>query len=144
MPWWAWVAFGALLLVAEMGFVDLEFYLVFLGVSAMVVGLVGLAGVELPPWGNLLLFAGVASVSFVFFRRRVYGWLRPAVGELPDNVVGEIAVARDRIEPGGTGQVELRGTPWNARNVGETPIEAGQRAPVDRTEGVTVLVRSES
>ncbi len=35
MPWWGWVTIGALLLVAEMTIVDLEFYLIFLGIAAL-------------------------------------------------------------------------------------------------------------
>ena len=50
MPWWGWITVGALLLAAEMTIVDLEFYLVFLGVSAFVVGLLGLAEVSMPFW----------------------------------------------------------------------------------------------
>ena len=48
MPWWGWMAVGALLLVAELTFVDLEFYLVFLGLSALITGMLELAGIALP------------------------------------------------------------------------------------------------
>jgi len=53
MPWWAGVTIGAMLLVAEMTIVDLEFYRVFLGASALMVGLMGLSGLDLAsnPWG---------------------------------------------------------------------------------------------
>ena len=50
MPWWGWITDGALLLAAEMTIVDLEFYLVSLGVSGFVVGLLGLAEVSMPFW----------------------------------------------------------------------------------------------
>ena len=45
MPWWGWVVVGAALLGAEI-VVPTDFYLVFLGLSALAVGLVGAAGLE--------------------------------------------------------------------------------------------------
>ena len=53
MPWWGWVTIGTLLLVAEMTFVDLDFYLVFLGISALLVGLASIAGFGMPFWVEL-------------------------------------------------------------------------------------------
>ena len=39
MPWWGWIALGTLLLSAELAFVGAEFYLGFLGISALLVGM---------------------------------------------------------------------------------------------------------
>ena len=36
MEWWAWIAAGAILLGSELAFVDAQFYLVFVGASALV------------------------------------------------------------------------------------------------------------
>lgn len=94
MPWWGWVTVGALLLVAEMSIVDLEFYLVFLGVSALIVGLLDLAGVGMPFWMQWLVFAVLAIVSLVVFRQRLYKALRPPPeGEVQIGVDGDRAVA---------------------------------------------------
>ena len=49
MEWWAWIAVGAILLVSELAFVDAQFYLLFVGASALVVGFLDLAGL-LPAW----------------------------------------------------------------------------------------------
>ena len=38
MPWWGWILVGTLLLAAELFVVQADFYLVFLGFSALVVG----------------------------------------------------------------------------------------------------------
>ena len=144
MPWWGWIALGAMLFVAEMGFVDLEFYLVFLGASALLVGLAGLAGIALPFWAQWLAFAALALVSLGFFRKRLYRKIRARAEDLPDNAVGEVGVARGRFEPGATGQVELRGTPWTAHNAGDVAIDAGDRVRVERTKGLVLRVRKES
>jgi hypothetical protein len=66
MPWWGWITVGALLLAAEMTIVDLEFFLVFLGASALLVGMLGLAGVPLPFWMQWIVFAVLAIGSLVF------------------------------------------------------------------------------
>ncbi|TDJ16346.1 MAG: NfeD family protein, partial [Deltaproteobacteria bacterium] len=47
MVWWQWIVLGVVLLGAEM-MVDAEFYLVFLGVSALTVGLLDLSWADSP------------------------------------------------------------------------------------------------
>ena len=68
MGWWGWIVAGALLLAAEL-MIPTDFFLVFLGVAALAVGLVGLAGIDLPTWGQWLLFAAIALVLLVGVRR---------------------------------------------------------------------------
>ena len=63
--------------------------------------------------------------------------------ELPEGVEGAWAVADERIEPGAQGRATLRGTPWTARNDGDTAIEAGARFKVERAEGVILRVRGD-
>ena len=50
---------------------------------------------------------------------------------------------RGEIGAGGYGKVELRGTTWNARNAGETPVAADQACRVERVEGLTLWIRPE-
>ncbi len=142
MPWWGWILIGTILLAGELFVVEADFYLVFLGFAALVVGTVDFLGLGGPRWLEWLLFAGVALVSTVFFRRRVYQKLRPPGPAVGDSVVGEWAVARDAIAPGGLGHAELRGTVWEARNEGAAPIAPGARARVLRVEGLVLSVRS--
>ena len=44
MHWWVWIVIGAILLGSELAFVEAQFYLVFLGAAALVVGLLDFAG----------------------------------------------------------------------------------------------------
>lgn len=144
MPWWGWVTVGALLLVAEMAVVDLEFYLVFLGISALLTGLAVLGGVDLPAWGQWLLFALLAAASFIFFRQALYGRLRPPPeGEIREGLTGDRGIAEEAIAAGGRGAIALRGSTWTAHNVGETAIPEGGACVVERTEGLVVAVRAE-
>ena len=48
MTWWGWLIIGAILLGAELLAVDAQFYLVFLGLSAALVGLAGMFGIVMP------------------------------------------------------------------------------------------------
>jgi hypothetical protein len=145
MPWWGWVAAGMLMLVAELALVDAAFYLVFLGISALLVGTAELAGFSLPFWMQWTLFALLAVGSLVFFRGKVYERLRGgATSEIPEGVTGDSAVAGEAIAPGARGRVELRGSSWTARNCGSTQIEAGARCRVERADGLTLEVRAEA
>ncbi|HEX2494238.1 MAG TPA: hypothetical protein VHK24_10720, partial [Steroidobacter sp.] len=79
MSWWGWLVAGAALLAVEMFVIDAQFYLVFLGAAAVVVGLAGLVGLEAPVWLQWLAFAVLSMLAMVSFRKRLYG-LRGRIG----------------------------------------------------------------
>jgi membrane protein implicated in regulation of membrane protease activity len=143
MEWWQWIVLGALLLGAEM-FVDAEFYLVFFGVSAAIVGFVGLAPVDVPVWAQWLLFSFFAIASLAFFRRHFYSKYRGEIPDRSEGAVGEIALVKKTILPGSVGNVTLRGTTWSAKNVGDQPVAAGSRVVVVESVGLTLAVRAEN
>ena len=144
MPWWGWVLVGSMLLAAELFVVEADFYLVFLGFAAVVVGFLDLAGIGGPIWLEWALFAVIALGSTVLFRQRIYEKLRPPGGPVSDSVVGEAAAVREPIAPGAHGHAELRGTIWQAKNVGVAALAAGERARVAGVDGLTLLVRSDT
>ena len=143
MPWWGWVTIAAVLLGAEVFVLPTDFFLVFLGIAALAVGVIGFVGIELPVWAQWATFGVLAVVSLVFFR----GWLRarwPKETRADDTLVGEIAVTREPLAAGASGQIELRGATWSARNMGDTALAPGDRARVERVEGLTLHVRREA
>jgi membrane protein implicated in regulation of membrane protease activity len=142
MPWWGWIVVGAVLLGAELFVVPTDFYLVFVGVAAIAVGLVAWTGVGLPVWGEWALFGVLSVVLLVWFR----GWARARWGtrgsrRVDDTLAGEVGVAPDGLAANAAGRVELRGSPWSARNAGAEPIAPGARVRVERVEGLTLHVR---
>jgi membrane protein implicated in regulation of membrane protease activity len=145
MPWWGWIVVGAALLGAEV-LIPSDFYLVFLGLAAVALGLVGLLGPELPAWGQWALFGMLAVLSLVYFRR----WLRDrfpgarAAGRLDDTLVGQVGVLQTPLAPGAVGRIEVRGSAWSARNAGQSPLDAGSRARVVRVEGLLLHVTRET
>lgn len=144
MPWWAWLVFGIGLLGVEMFVIDAQFYLVFIGLSAAVVGLLGLAGIQLPEWAQWLIFSGLAIVAMLAFRRRLYELVRGRSGQVEERLtVGDRVVIVSRLEPGQSDRVEYRGTTWTARNTGSIAIEAGREAIIAHVDGLTLHVTAE-
>ena len=143
MAWWFWIVLGAVLLAAEV-VISADFYLVFFGLSGLVVGLLALAGVELPVWGQWLLFASLAIVGLVVYRRRWKRRLLKADREMLPELEGEVGNACGDIAAGARGRVVLRGSEWDAQNDGPAGLAAGSRCVVTGVEGLTLRVRSES
>ena len=144
MPWWAWMVLGIGLLGVEMFVIDAQFYLVFIGLSAAIVGLLGLFGVELPEWAQWLVFSALAVAAMLAFRRRLYEMVRNRSGHVEERLtVGDRVLVPARLEPGQSGRVEYRGSSWTARNTGDSAIDAGREAVIAEVSGLTLHVRAE-
>lgn len=141
MAWWQWIVLGLALLGSEL-MIPADFFLVFLGISAVAVGVVDLAWPGSPIWLEWLLFSVFAVASLLFFRRKLYGKLHGGSPETAESLIGEIGLVESGIAVEGSGRIKLRGTTWEARNVGEVVIEGNARARVDAVSGLTVDVRS--
>ena len=145
MPWWGWLIVGIVLFSAELFLVDAEFYLVFIGLSAVIVGLTSLLGLALPAWGEWMLFAALALVSMVMFRRRLYRILRPIAEGFEQKLSGEtLEVLREPLAPGKSCRAEFRGTTWTIQNDSDTTIEVGEIAMIERVDGLTLHVTNAS
>jgi membrane protein implicated in regulation of membrane protease activity len=139
MPSWGWLVLGLGLLGVEMFVIDAEFYLVFLGVSAVLVGLLGMAGLAMPEWVEWLTFAAFAVVSMVTFRRRFYELMRRQQAPVDERInAGDLVLVPTRLEPGQTCRVDYRGSSWTARNTGGNAIEAGTEARISHVDGLTL------
>jgi membrane protein implicated in regulation of membrane protease activity len=140
MPWWGWVVLGTALLGAEL-LVPTDFYLVFLGIAAVLVAAAAWLVVGFPPAAEWLLFAVLSAALLVLFRRRVKV---PAIGigsRVDDTLVGERGTATTLIAIDAVGRVELRGTTWSARNVDTVVIESGVAVQIEGVEGLTLRVK---
>jgi membrane protein implicated in regulation of membrane protease activity len=143
MTWWAWMILGAVLLGAELFAVDAQFYLVFLGVSAAIVGFALLFGVVTPEWVQWLSFGILSLLFFLTFRRTLYMKIRGGGEEYRGSIAGEsISVSTD-LPAGADARTTYRGTEWNIRNIGEAAIPAGSRAKVVEVDGLTLNVKAE-
>lgn len=144
MDWWAWIAVGAILLGSELAFVDAQFYLVFVGAAAFVVGMLQLTGLGLPVWLQWLIFTVLAAASLIIFRRRIYERMRRKLPPLKGGPAGEIVTLPADLPPGASCRLEYRGCSWSAVNGGKAAIAAGAKARIDRVDGLTLVVRGDA
>lgn len=141
MEWWVWVILGFVLLAAEM--VTAGLFLMFFGIGGIVVGALVRFHVIEAAWMQWLAFSVVSLGSMALLRKPLQHRLKINVRKDQDTMLGERAVATEEIAPGATGQAELRGSTWQARNVGDAPVKSGQGCKVEKVEGITLLVRGE-
>ncbi|MFL6549084.1 MAG: NfeD family protein [Povalibacter sp.] len=142
MPSWAWLVVGVGLFAVEMFVVDAQFYLVFIGAAAAIVGLLGLV-VPTPDALQWLVFAVLSIVTMLGFRQRLYRLVRERSGHVEQRLtLGDRVTVPTRLESGQTCRVDYRGSSWTARNSGDAPIEAGQEASISRVDGLTLELKS--
>jgi membrane protein implicated in regulation of membrane protease activity len=134
---------GAVLLGAELFAIDAQFYLVFLGLSAALVGLASLFGIAMPEWAQWLSFAALSLVSFFTFRKSLYEKIRGGMVGFHETLVGNTIDVPEELGPGAKTRLDYRGTKWTARNVGDTVIAGGASAIVVEVDGLTLRIKAE-
>ena len=144
MSWWGWVMGGAVLLGAELAFVDAQFYLVFLGSAAIIVGLIVGSTAWFASWAQWAVFAVLAIVSMVTFRARVYERVRGRAPQVRTGPVNEVLTLPVPLAPGESCQAEHCGTFWTVRNGSDVPMPAGGRARITQVQGLTLVVRPDT
>ncbi len=143
MIWWGWMILGAVLLGAELFAIDAQFYMVFLGVSAAIVGLASLFGIAMPEWAQWLVFGTLSLIFMVTFRKSLYEKIRGGAKGFSGTISGDSVNIIGDLAPGADARTEYRGTNWTVRNTGETLIAGGTRAIVVKVDGLTLHVNSE-
>jgi membrane protein implicated in regulation of membrane protease activity len=131
---------GAVLFGAELAFVDAQFYLVFVGSAAILVGLlVALTAVE--QWAQWALFAILSGGSTLLFRARIYRKLRGHLPVVRTGPSGDELTLPAALAPEESCQTEHAGSYWTVQNDSEMVLSSGARVRVVRVEGLTLLVR---
>ena len=142
MTWWLWEVLGLALAAIELATPG-GFFIIFFGISAIIIGALVLAGLLGPAWIQWALFSVIALVALRLFRQPLLARIRMRQADDVDSLIGEVALAASDIPPAGHGRAELRGTTWSARNAGATPLHAGQRARVVAVQGLTIDILPE-
>ncbi len=144
MTWWYWMVLGFLFLGAEM-MTPGGFYILFFGLAALLVGALAGFGLVETDWLQWLLFSGIAVGSLLMFRGPLLAMMKGTAKETPDldSMAGELAIPLEPLNVGQIGKAELRGTTWNAKNVGTAPLGKGQRGRVTHVEGLTLWITTE-
>ena len=135
-----WLAGGLVLLVIEV-VTPSGFFVMFFGLGALTVGVLVSFGVAGDAWAQWLIFTILSVVYLLLFRGRMHGLAKPP-GDI-DTLIGELAIPRERIQPGHIGRVDLRGVLWNGRNDASVFVEPGQRCRVTGVDNLVVFVQPE-
>jgi len=143
MTWWGWMILGAVLFGAELFAIDAQFYLVFLGLSAILVGTMdyfNIATTESIQWA---VFAALSLVSMFTFRKGLYEKIRGGAPGFHASIEGEDIKIETDLAPGQDTRAEFRGTQWTIINVGSATIESDSRARVIKTDGLELHVSND-
>lgn len=140
MTWWGWVIAGAILLGAELALVNAQFYLVFVGSAAILVG-VATAAAPLAPWVQWALFAVLAVGSMLTFRSRIYRRFHATLPPVETGPTGGLITLQVPLGAGESCQAEYGGTFWTVRNDSDTAIPSGGRARIARVQDLTLHVK---
>jgi len=130
---------GAILLGAELAFVDAQFYLVFLGLASILVGVL-VTTIPVPEWLQWALFALLSIGSMVLFRGRIYRRLRGHAPEVRIGPGGGELTLPVTLAPGESCQSEHAGSFWTVQNDSAVPLPGGARVRIARVQGLTLMV----
>lgn len=142
MPWWGWMIFGAFLLGSELLGVEAGFYLVFVGIAAALTGLIEVAGINLEPWVQWLVFSVLALMSMVFFRKKLYEKLRGDGVGYDVGPAGSYVEIAETLAPGARGRLSYRGTDWTVINEGSETVDKGSNVRISRVDGLTLIINN--
>ncbi len=141
MAWWIWVLLAFLILGGELFSGTLHIGL--FAVGALAVALLSGLGLIESLWIQLALFSVISVVVILWVRPMLVRQMKLNSKRDVDPLVGEIATALDEIAVDAFGKAEMRGTSWNAKNIGLGPLTKGQRCVVERIEGLSLWIRAQ-
>jgi membrane protein implicated in regulation of membrane protease activity len=143
MTWWGWMILGTFLFGAELFAIDAQFYLVFLGLSAILVGVLDFFGVPMSEAMQWTLFAAMSLISMFTFRKGLYEKIRGEAPGFHASMEGEEIKIEIALEPGKDTRAAFRGTNWTIINVGSVTIQPDSRARVIKTDGLVLHVSAD-
>ena len=133
-----WIVLGVILMTAEV--ITPGTFLIFFGVSALLVGILTLF-LPLPGTIELLLFALLSVVTLVTMRKHLKklfsGKSQDAEG-IDDSLKGRRAEVVERIAAPKPGKVELDGVLWSA--ISDEVLEPGDTVVIAEHESLTLKV----
>ncbi len=132
-----WVAIGLTLCAAEI--LTGTFVLLFFGLSAFVVALARVAGLDNLTW-EVMLFALSGFASLLLFRGKIAAALSKPVKGYSNDRDAQLVLSDD-VPGNGEAKVSYQGSMWTAVNESPLSIAKGERVVIYKTEGVRIFVR---
>lgn len=140
--WWHWLIVAAALLTAE-AITPTGTFLLLTGAAALPMALLKLSGMHTPLWGDLLIYAALATAAVYFLRKPIQNAMRGGGPNPAENQwTGEIGQAEQDIPPGERGRGRMQGTTWTVLNQSSGKIAAGQNFTVLGHEGLVLHVQT--
>ena len=142
LEWWHWAVLGIALILAEL--VIPAFVLVWFGLGALLVGAI----VSVVPGASLTFQIAtwtLASVAMIVLWFKIFkpGFHKTRIGMADANVIGEVGMLIQDVEPYRKGQVRfqkpiLGADVWDC--IADDPIRSGERIKVLGVEGSLLKV----
>lgn len=137
--WWIWVIFGILMCLAEI-MTPSGFYLIFIGLAAILVGVVSYFVDSLVI--QLILFSVSFILFILLFRKKCLKSINKKNAQVDDSeFTGEIARTLEAIPVGEEGKIELRGTGWTGCNGGDTDLPSNTECRIVSRDGLKFIVQ---
>lgn len=133
-----WGAGGLALIIADVLFGT--FFVLFLGISALIIGALTWAGVLNDTLYQWLLFAAISILGVVLFRSRLLLWFGPGKDDKYNEHQGHNVEVIDSMEGSKQGKVKYRGTEWMAVSASGETFLPGETAVIDKLDGIVIYI----
>lgn len=120
------------------------FYLFFVALSALLISVFVWSGLVTGGGIQWVFFGGFSLALLLFLRAPLLSLTRGKRSLQTDSLIGERAVATTPIAVEERGRVELRGSTWDALNVGTSPLQTGDQCFVEGRVGLLLKVKTEN
>jgi membrane protein implicated in regulation of membrane protease activity len=134
-----WLIIGLIMLVAELVSVLLVF--VFFAIGAVLTALLAYSGALSSMETQIIAFSVISLGSLIILRKHARHLLdsRGKAFEYQE-FIGETAMVIRDIPALGEGRLYYRGAEWKAESIEHTPIAAGSKVIIVKTEGIVLIV----
>lgn len=144
-PWW-WIALALALGAVEI--ITFTYFMLWLGLAALTVGIALMAAPELSGTGQVLGFAictlVYTGIGWAWVRRRQPAGAVPGLNQRAAALIGRQAVVAEPFQAG-IGRVDVDGVLWRARLAdGTEPPGTGAVLTISGAEGATLVVTASS
>ncbi|WP_242144726.1 MULTISPECIES: NfeD family protein [unclassified Bacillus cereus group] len=138
--WVVWFIIAGILFIAEM--LSITFYMLWLGIGAVVGGLIALFAPE--ALFLQVVVGAIVSLTLTFFTKRISKNFREAKGftDTVDKLEGKQGIVTKAITNEENGIVKVDGDTWTA--ISDVPISIGEKVIVIKRNSTVLYVKKES
>jgi membrane protein implicated in regulation of membrane protease activity len=137
-----WGAAGLILIITDVLFGT--FFVLFLGLSALIVGSLAWAGVLNDPLYQWILFSMFSILGVLSFRTRLQKWFGPGTDDKYNEHQGNSVEVVTAFEGSNQGKVKYRGTEWLAVSTGGESFAQGETAVIEKLDGIIIYINKKN